>query len=82
MEALLQVTIEGEEIFSKGNGFFYGEWRNLEERFLGFQDLRKRKNKDTKLYMDYSAFDHYLKEYILSEGTWKNYHATTEEPEN
>jgi hypothetical protein len=73
---LLQVTIEGEEIYNKNDGFVYREWKNLENRFLEHQDTRKKKSKDTKLYMDYSAFDNYLKEYIKNTGTWRNFHAT------
>lgn len=74
VEALLQITIEGEEMYNKNSGFVYGEWKNLENRFLSYHDTRKKKTKDTKLYMDYSSFDEYLKEYIKNEGTWKNYH--------
>ncbi len=45
----------------------------MENRFMNFQDSRKKKNKDTKLYMDYSAFDNFLKEYITGQGSWKDY---------
>lgn len=73
VEALLQVTIEGQQQYNKNEGFFYSEWKTMENRFMNFQDSRKKKNKDTKLYMDYSAFDNFLKEYITGQGSWKDY---------
>lgn len=64
----------------KNEGFTYSEWEAIEKRFLNYKDIRKEKIKDTKLYTDYSTFNQALREYLVGEGNWKNFHALNANP--